>query len=151
METNHHFVRCVSALLALCATLFLAGCQVKLVPDYDEEFSKETIATQKEVASFLQGQINPTSTTDLTYEGNKATYNKIRVDLNTLFVLASSVEGNEATVDQVNTLIASMNELQERHQRQGRLSAGYLEEKQPALMKMFVVIIRTQNAKKAAR
>ena len=93
METNHHFVRCVSALLALCATLFLAGCQVKLVPDYDEEFNKATIATQKEVASFLQGQINPTSTTDLTYEGNKAAYNKIRVDLRELFFTDGRVHG----------------------------------------------------------
>ena len=47
MEANCHLVRLASALLVACAALFLAGCHVKLVPDYDEEFSKAVIATQK--------------------------------------------------------------------------------------------------------
>ena len=94
---------------------------------------------------------NPTSGTDITYDGNKGTYNKIQVDLNTLVVLARSHPNNDPTINQVNTVIESVHGLEDVHRQRGRLSPDYVDQKQKDLMMMFSSIIRTENTKKAAR
>ena len=133
------------------AILLMVGCHVELVSDYDEDLAKAVITTQKEIDSFLQSQRNPTSGTDITYDGNKGTYNKIQVDLNTLVVLARSHPNNDPTISQVNTVIESVHGLEDVHRQRGRLSPDYVDQKQKDLMMMFSSIIRTENAKKAAR
>jgi hypothetical protein len=131
--------------------LLVSACHVGLVGDYDENFIKAATELEKEIDGFLQNlEYPPVPTADLTYAGNIGTYNKLRVDLNALLVLARSHERNEPTINQVNALIRIVRGIEDVHKKQGKLSPGFIDSQREELLTAFTSIIRTENDKKAA-
>ena len=100
---------------ALLLILFVGGCHIQLVSEYDEDFVRTATGVQKEIGMLLQTLKNPPSGTDVSYQGNIPAYNKIIVDLNGLLILAGAHRNNEETVAQVKQMIQIFNELPERH------------------------------------
>jgi hypothetical protein len=139
-----------SAPLILLLLLATSACHIKLVSDYDENFIKAATATQKEITLLLQNLRNPPSDYKIGYQDNIAKYNSIRADLNEMLVLASSHQNNEPTVDQVVSLIGMVNDLEKLHQSR-QPSQAFLEQEQRDINTAFSILIRTENAKKAAR
>jgi hypothetical protein len=133
---------------ALLLLLFVGGCHIQLVSEYDEDFVRTATGVQKEIGMMLQTLKNPPSGTDVSYQGSISAYNKISVDLNGLLILAGAHRNNEETVAQVKQMIQIFDEIPERH-RTKSLSAAYLDLKQQTISRGFSLIIRTENDKKA--
>jgi hypothetical protein len=144
---SHSLVRSAPLILLLLIT---NACHIKLVSDYDENFIKAATDTQKEITVLLQNLRNPPSDYKVSYLDNILKYNNIRADLNGMLVLASSHQNNEPTVDQVISVIEMVNDLEKLHQSR-QPSHAFLEQEQRDVNKAFSIIIRTENAKKAAR
>jgi hypothetical protein len=144
---SRSFVCSVPLILLLLAA---SACHIKLVSDYDENFVRAANATQKEITLLLQDLRNPPRDYKVGYQDNIANYNSIRADLNGMLVLASSHRDNEPTVDQVLSLIGMVNDLEKLHQSR-QPSQAFLEQVQRDINTAFSIIIRTENAKKAAR
>jgi hypothetical protein len=142
-------IRTWGAALLLPSALSLGACHVKLVADYDDEFSKSAIAAEKEIDSLLENQRNPAKTTDISYEGNIAAYNQINVDLKSLLTRAMSHDNNEPSINQVKSLIETVDGLEAAHKRDGHLGAFEIDQKEAAIQAEISSIVRTENAKKA--
>ena len=129
--------------------LTLAACHVTLVTSYDEQFVKNTVATETDIDTLLQTQRNPPKGTDTGYDTSVRAYNKIDVDLNGLLALAESHSNNADTIAQVNKLIELVQGLEKVHREEGQLGAAYINGKQQDLRVIFAAILRTENDKKA--
>jgi hypothetical protein len=149
LSRSHILLACIR--LVGSAALLIAGCHVQLVSDYDEDFVKAAVSTEKEIDGFLQDQRNPPLGTDPSYDGNKTTYNKIEVDLDSLLVLARSHLNNDPSINQVTTAIDTFHGLENIHRRRGRLSIDFIDAKEQTFITEFSSMIRTENAKKAGR
>jgi hypothetical protein len=144
---SRSLVRSASLILLLLIT---SACHIKLVSDYDENFIRATTTTQKEITILLQNLRNPPRDYKVDYQNNIANYNNIRADLDGMLVLASAHQNNEPTVDQVVSLIGMVNDLEKLHQSR-QPSQAFLQQEQKDINMAFSIIIRTENAKKAAR
>lgn len=150
MLQNRRCARPSRALSAAALLLLVAGCQVKLVSDYDENFVKAALDVARDVSALLQSQRNLLSEKDGSYATNLSAYNRIEVDLNTLLVLTNAHENNDPSVAQVHKLIETVHGLERLHQA-GPLSPAYLAQKQDDIDREISILIRTENAKKAVR
>jgi hypothetical protein len=129
--------------------LVVGGCHIKLVSEYDDNFVQAATSTQKAIGTLLQTLKNPPSGTDVTYNGNIATYNKIDVDINGLLVLASAHQNNDATIAQVNRLVSMVRDLESLHKKTDALSPAFLTQEQQDMNTAFTLVIRTENNKRA--
>lgn len=135
-------------LIALAiAAMALAGCTVKLVSNYDEKTDKAVSELQKEVESFFVTMEEQQGTPACAYENHKSFYDETAVELSAIEVRAKALEKNEITVEQVNLLQDSFNNLEQLHQKEC-LSSNQIESLRSSFNSSITAILRLELAKK---
>lgn len=133
-----------------CYLLFvfcLAGCcNIRLVSDYDEQTDKAATAFQRKIEMFFTFLEQNADKPEGKYEQNINFYNEAKVDLSSLRVRAAALPENGITVQQVDLLIDSLNNLEELHK------TGLTREQIPPLRSAFNIsctaILKYELAKK---
>ena len=129
--------------------LTLAACHINLVAPYDDQFVNDAVTVQTDFDTLIQTLRNPPNGTSVTYDANKASYNKINVDLSRLVTQAQTHTNNQPMIDQTTTLAGVVREVEATHRRTGHLSIAYLDDKQETLDQQIGIVIRTETDKKA--
>ncbi len=129
--------------------LTLAACHINLVAPYDNQFAKDAVTVQTDFDTLVQTLRNPPNGTNVTYDANKASYNKVNVDLSRLLTQAQTHTNNQSIIDQATKLAGVVREVEATHKREGHLSTDYLDDKQGTVDQQIGILIRTETDKKA--
>jgi hypothetical protein len=118
-------LRRVASALILVAALALAGCQVRLISDYDPQVDAAVMQLHRKVEAFLL-QIQAAAASTLpeaairrSYAANEAFYRDVQVDLASIRLRAESTPHNDLTIEQIALLTASIEDLRQLHERAG--------------------------------
>jgi len=141
-------------LLLVVLVLGASGCTVRLIGSYDEQIDKSVTALQQKVDTFLvklAGEHSP----ECTYEQHKQFYEEATVDLSGIKVRAEAIPNNSITVQQIDLLASSLNDIEKLHQLKSAKPAGKnclsAEEIEPIRQSMntsFTAILKLELAKK---
>jgi hypothetical protein len=131
--------------------MMISGCQVHRVAPYDAQFVSDAVTLQTDYDVLAYTLRNPPPGTKLTYDGNKAAYNRINADLNVLATQAGAQDQNQRMVEEVQIVAATVREMETTHQRQGTLSPDFVQEKAATVDQQIGILIRSENDKRALR
>lgn len=138
----------VFALLALL--LFVSGCAVHLMSDYDEQTDKSVTALQKKIDAFLVKLESEHDVSRCTYAKNSDFYSSVDVDVNSIVVRAGAMQKNEQTLAQLAELKAAISSLKTLHEMNGDRCMTR-EQVEPLRMQFNVImtgILKLELAKK---
>lgn len=125
----------------------LAGCQVKLIADYDETIDNAVTALHRKTETFLiQAQQNIGSQ-EWEYQNKKDFYSDAKVDISAIQVRASASPKNEITIKQLNLLSENFESLETLH-KSGNLSKPVIENLRVSFNVGFTAILKLEMAKK---
>jgi hypothetical protein len=149
MTTDRGRSACFGVVGVALLLLSLAACHVRLVSDYDDQLVKDATAVQTDADTLLEAELNPPSGTETSYAANRAAYNKIAVDLDSLRTQAMSHPNNDLTIAQVGALAKTIEGLQQEHMKHNVLPPTYILQKQADIEHQVSLIIRTENDKRS--
>jgi hypothetical protein len=150
MRPNRPLLRLLLLLLAFGASAPVAtGCSVSLVSRYDEQIDRTATRLQRMMDAFLTRLENlPANDAERGYPANKEFYLQYGVDLRSLKVRASSLERSSITVEQVERMEASLEQLRSAHESQNRLSPPAIREFRNLFNIAWTAILTFELAKK---
>jgi hypothetical protein len=108
--------RLVRLLPLLLALLLATGCQITLVSSYDEQIDHSATELQKRLDGFLTGLVREAGTPAADYAANAAFYDDYAVELRALRLRAASQPQNTITVQQVDLMLDSLENLRALHE-----------------------------------
>ena len=144
-------VRALLLMLALgAAALTPAACvTVKLVGDYDQQIDRSATRLQKRMDTFLTKVENlPSGDPDRRYAPNTKFYLGYGVDLRALETRATSLQKQSITVQQVQLMESSLEQLRSTHATQDDLSAAALDEYRKLFNTAWTAILTFELAKR---
>ena len=95
--------------------IFLLGCTVKLISDYDEKTDKSITELQRQLETFFVNLESLIGTEQAKYENHRDFYKEARVDISAIKLRASALPKNEFTLNQVDLLEKNIGLLEEIH------------------------------------
>lgn len=124
-----------------------SGCTVKLIADYDE-FTEQMITNlhRKMEGFFINAKANG-SDPAWTHENKKGFYADVRVDLEVIKLRNSIRDKNDITMEQLNLLSKSIDDLEELHKTAGFGVVGVVESAHSAFQSSFKAILKLELAK----
>ena len=135
--------------LAAAAPVTTACSTVGLVAQYDEQVDRTATRLQRTMDAFLTRLENlPTNDADRNYAPNKEFYLQYGVDLRALKVRANGLQRNSITVEQVERMENSLEQLRSAHESQNRLSSPALREFRNLFNVAWTAILTFELAKK---
>jgi hypothetical protein len=151
MRLRHSRLPQLLLLLALGASAAAAtACSpVRLVSEYDEQVDRTATRLQRTMDAFLTRLENlPSNDSDRSYAGNKEFYLQYGVDLRALKVRATGLQRNSITVEQVERMENSLEQLRSTHESQNRLSPAAIREFRNLFNVSWTAILTFELAKK---
>jgi hypothetical protein len=151
MRLRHPRLRLLLLLLALGVTAPAAtACStVSLVTEYDEQVDRTATRLQRTMDAFLTRLENlPSNDSERSYGGNKEFYLQYGVDLRALKVRATGLQRNSITVEQIERMENSLEQLRSTHESQNRLSPLAIREFRNLFNIAWTTILTFELAKK---
>jgi len=144
-------LRALLLMLALGAVVLspTACITVKLVGDYDQQIDQTATQLQKRMDTFLTKLENlPNGDAGRQYAPNKKFYLQYGVDLRALETRATSLQKQSITVQQVQLMESSLEQLRSTHATQDDLSAASLDEYRQLFNTAWTAILTFELAKR---
>lgn len=151
MRARHPRLRLLFLLLALGASApATPACfTARLVAEYDEQVDRTATRLQRAMDAFLtQLESLPGSDPARTYAENKEFYLQYGVDLRALKVRATGLQRNSITVEQIDRMENSLEQLRSTHESQNRLSSAAIREFRNLFNAGWTAILTLELAKK---
>jgi hypothetical protein len=137
-----------TAPVLLFLPILFASCTLKLIADYDEVIDREATQLQVQMDRHLTELEASAGTTEAAYDQNASFYRDYSVRVRSLRIRAGGHEKNDITLQQLDLLQSSLEDLWARHQEGGTLSAGYVQVSRELFNTAWGAIIRLEIAKK---
>lgn len=151
MRRSPFRLRALLLMLTLGATTLAptACVTVKLVGEYDQQIDQTATRLQKRMDTFLTTLENlPNGDPDRQYAPNKKFYLEYGVDLRAIETRATSLRKNSITVQQVQLMESSLEQLRGTHAAQDDLSAAALDEYRKLFNTAWTAILSFELAKR---
>jgi hypothetical protein len=151
MRLRHPRLRLLLLLLALgvAAPAATACSTVRLVSEYDEQVDRTATRLQRTMDAFLTRLENlPSNDSERSYGTNKEFYLQYGVDLRALKVRATGLQRNSITVEQIERMESSLEQLRSTHESQNRLSPPAIREFRNLFNIAWTTILTFELAKK---
>jgi len=136
-----------TAVLFLVA-LSAASCTVRLAADYDEEIDRAATALQQDMDAHLTELEAIGSGAAAEYEASEAFYRNYGVRLRSVRLRAQGHPKNELTVQQLDRMADSVEELRRRHEEGGTLSPAFISATRELFNTGWAAVIGWEIAKK---
>lgn len=133
--------------LVLLAVAF-SSCTLRLVSDYDEQIDRAATELQQHMDAHLTRLVALGTLPAAGFEANEAFYSDYGVKLRSVRVRAQAHERNEITLQQLDRMTSSLDELREQHQRGGTLSPAFITTVRELFNTSWAAIIAWEIAKK---
>jgi hypothetical protein len=151
MRLRHPRLGLLVLLLAISAAApAVTACStVRLVSEYDEQVDRTATRLQRLMDAFLTRLENlPTNDVERGYATNKEFYLQYGVDLRALKVRAIGLQRNSITVEQIERMENSLEQLRSAHESQNRLSPPAIREFRNLFNLAWTAILTFELAKK---
>ena len=151
MRLRHPRLRLLLLDLAVgvAAPVASACSTIGLVARYDEQVDRTATRLQRTMDAFLTRLENlPSGDADRNYAASKEFYLQYGVDLRALKVRATGLQRNSITVEQIERMESSLEQLRSAHESQNRLSAPALREFRNLFNVAWTAVLTFELAKK---
>jgi hypothetical protein len=151
MHLRRPRLRLLLLLLALSATApATAACfRVRLAAEYDAQVDETATRLQRSMDAFLTRLEGlPSGDPARSYQDNKDFYLQYGVDLRALKVRATGLQRNSITVEQVDRMEKSLEQLRSTHESQNRLSSSAIREFRNLFNTSWTAILAFELAKR---
>ena len=139
--------RSTVAVIALLVTL--SGCTtVRWVSDYDEHIDNAATALQRDMDGHLTHLEALGDDEDATFAANEDFYREYGIALRSVRVRAQGHEDNEITLQQLDRMNSSLEELRDQHRESGVLSPAYIRTVRDLFNSGWGAVIAWEIAKK---
>ncbi len=115
-ERLHKVLVLLRVLSFLCLLVFSGCTEIRLISEYDEQTDKSITQFQRKIEAFLISLERNIGTEQAKYENNTQYYDEFKVDLSAIRVRAAAIPKNSITIQQIDLLIDSLNNLEKLHQ-----------------------------------
>lgn len=138
----------LACLLSVTLALAFAGCTLRLVADYDEQIDRGATELQQQMDAHLTRLEALGSHPDAAFAANQEFYREYGVRLRSLGLRAQAHRRNETTIEQLQRMEASLQELREQHERGGTLSTTFIAAARELFNSSWGAIIAWEIAKR---
>jgi hypothetical protein len=133
------------------SALFISGCTVTLVSNYDEQTDANVTALQKKLETYFL-KLDGASYPDCSFAANKAFYDEVTIQLSSAQVRANAIPKNDITVQQLDALSKAIDDLESVQKlRDGKASclpAEIVKIDRTMFNSIFTAILKFELAKK---
>jgi hypothetical protein len=151
-------IKMFKVVVLLFMMILLSGCTITQISSYDEVTDKAISSLQRKVESFLIKLETKDGLPECTYKENSKFYSEAKVDLSAIKVRAQAIPKNEITIEQIQLLDNSLNDLETLHkykdkksQKENKLYCISKDEVAPLRIgfnSSFTAILKLELAKK---
>lgn len=130
--------------------IFITGCSVKLISDYDQLIDQYATELQSEIETFLIKMERSAGTPEGSYAENIGFYDQIQGTLATLLLRAETIAQDKTVAEQIVLLQKNLENLRQLHEGRGEkgLTAELTGSMRVAFNTQFKAIVKLQNALK---
>lgn len=137
------------SVLAVAALVALAGCTpIRLASDYDERIDEAASTLQQEMDAYLTTLEALGNSSEAEFSQNEDFYRDYAVALRSVRLRAQGHRKNELTLQQLDRMSESLEELEEQHRQSNILSSGYTRAVRDLFNSAWGAVIAWEIAKK---
>jgi len=134
--------------LALVCALALTGCAIRLAADYDEQIDRAATALQQEMDRHLTGLELLGTSPDAAFANNRQFYADYGVKLRAVRVRALGKAKNEITIQQLDNMANSLEQLRKLHEEQGGISPAFIKTSRELFNSGWAAVLKWEMAKR---
>ncbi len=135
------------AAVVLIVLLFVQGCTIKLVANYDANVAQEIINVSKQVDQFY-GELIETAESERGYEKFKEKYIQIEVNIRALIVQNKARPLNEESISIAETTLAKWLKYKDAHKENNDYKSTLSKNHRKRFTRLFTAMSVAEEAKK---
>ena len=140
--------RAYLSLITLASVLvFLQGCTIKMVSDYDAEAAKEIINVSKQVDQFY-GSLIETKESERSYNTFKEKYIEIEVNIRALIIRNKTRPLNDESISIAETTLEKWLKYKEKHKTNDNYKTSLASNHRKRFTRLFTAMSVAEEAKK---
>ncbi|MEZ5064236.1 MAG: hypothetical protein R3B81_05845 [bacterium] len=136
------------AALVLALGLLASGCAVRYLAEYDPRLEDGAITLQREMDYHLTELEIADADSARTYAESREFYAQYAVELRSLQVRARAQALNELTSEQIDLVLANLEEMRAQHEKDNVLSRGFLTTSRELFNTQWESVLKLETAKR---
>lgn len=136
-----------SLIVLVSLLIFIQGCAIKLVTDYDAKVAQEIINVSKQVDQFY-GELIETEESERTYDNFKEKYIQIEVNIRALIVQNKARPLNDESISIAETTLGKWLKYKEEHKKNDGYKTSLAGNHRKRFTRLFTAMSIAEEAKK---